>query len=41
MFLKLLVYNIQRDKLTISKLKERTEKVLWFTDILIDDEYPF
>ena len=36
-----IVYNIQRDKLTISKLKERTEKVLWFTDILIDDEYPF
>lgn len=36
-----IVYNIQRDKLTISKLKERTEKVLWFTDVLIDDEYPF
>jgi len=35
------VYNIQRDKLTILKLKERTEKILWNIDVLIDDEIPF
>jgi len=35
------VYNIQRDKLTILKLKERTEKISWEVDVLIDDEYPF
>ena len=35
------VYNIQRDKLTILKLKERTEKVNWNVEILIEDEIPF
>ena len=35
------VYNIQRDKLTFLKLKERTVLVSWKIEILIDDEYPF
>jgi hypothetical protein len=35
------VYNIQRDKITFLKLKQRTECVTWEVEILIDDEYPF
>ena len=35
------VYNIQRDKLTINKLKERTEKVLWNLEVNIENEMPF
>jgi len=35
------VYNIQRDKLTITKLKERTEKVLWSIEVYIASEMPF
>lgn len=35
------VYNIQRDKLTILKLKERTVDVFWKVEINIEDEYPF
>jgi len=31
------VYNIQRDKMTILKLKERTEVVNWSVEIIIDD----
>lgn len=36
-----IVYNVQRDKLTILKLKERTENVLWHVDVFIDDGMPF
>ena len=35
------VCNIQRDKITINKLKERTRKVLWNVLVHIDDEMPF
>lgn len=35
------VYNIQRDKLTITKLKERTEKVSWNVEVNIENEMPF
>lgn len=35
------VYNVQRDKLTTLKLKERTVNVLWHVDVFIDDGVPF
>lgn len=35
------VYNIQRDKLTILKLKERTISVDWSVEVFIKDETPF
>lgn len=35
------VYNVQRDKITFLKLKERTEIVSWEVEVLIDDECPF
>ena len=35
------VYNVQRDKLTILKLKERTLKVDWYVNVVVEDEIPF
>ena len=35
------VYNVQRDKLTILKLKERTVKVDWYVNVVVEDEIPF
>ena len=35
------VYNIQRDKLTILKLKERTVSVDWSIKVFVEDEIPF
>lgn len=35
------VYNIQRDKLTILKLKERTVNVNWTVEEIEDNEIPF
>jgi hypothetical protein len=35
------VYNIQRDKLTILKLKERTVSVDWSIEVFVKDEIPF
>ena len=35
------VYNVQRDKLTMLKLKERTQKVNWSVEIVIEDLIPF
>ncbi len=35
------VYNVQRDKLTILKLKKRTEQVKWSVNFLVEDEIPF
>lgn len=35
------VYNIQRDKITIKKLKEKTSKVDWKIDVFIKNEHPF
>lgn len=35
------VYNIQRDKLTILKLKERTVSVDWSVGVFVEDEVPF
>jgi hypothetical protein len=36
-----LICNIQRDKLTINKLKILTKKVNWTHDLLIDNDLPF
>lgn len=36
-----IVYNIQRTKLTINKLKLLTVKVNWSHDLIIDDDCPF
>jgi len=36
-----IVYNIQRTKLTINRLKELTEKIKWTHDFIIDDDCPF
>ena len=30
------VYNVQRDKLTILKLKERTVKVDWYVNVVVE-----
>ena len=35
------VYNVQRDKLTILKLKERTVKVDWYVNVVVEVEIPF
>lgn len=35
------VYNIQRDKLTILKLKQRTVKVSWDIEINVENKCPF
>ena len=35
------VYNVQRDKLTILKLKERTVKVDWSVNVVVQVEIPF
>ncbi len=35
------VYNIQRDKMTILKLKKRTQKVYWTIEVFHSDEIPF
>ena len=35
------IYNVQRDKLTLNKLKFLTKKVDWRVDLVIEDEYPF
>ena len=35
------VYNIQRNKLTINKLKQRTESVDWYVKILKLEDCPF
>lgn len=36
-----IVYNIQRDKMTILKLKERTQEVNWKINLIIEDYAPF
>jgi len=35
------VYNVQRSKLTINKLKFLTEKVDWNIQTIVEDECPF
>jgi hypothetical protein len=35
------VYNIQRDKLTILRLKEKTTRVDWNVDVFVEDAIPF
>ena len=35
------VYNVQRTKLTILKLKERTISVDWSVKVFVEDEIPF
>lgn len=35
------VYNVQRDKITILKLKEKTTPVNWTVEIVVADELPF
>lgn len=36
-----IVYNIQRDKMTILKLKERTQEVNWKINIIKENNTPF
>lgn len=36
-----IVYNVQRTKLTINRLKTLTVKVNWEVDIIKDDDCPF
>lgn len=36
-----IVYNIQRDKITILKLKERTQDVNWKINIITENNTPF
>lgn len=36
-----IVYNVQRDKLTILKLKERTKSVCWSVEVVVEDGCPF
>ena len=35
------VYNVQRDKRTYNKLKERTVSVDWKIEVFMEDEIPF
>jgi hypothetical protein len=35
------VYNVQRVKLTILKLKERTVSIDWSVEVFVEDEIPF
>jgi hypothetical protein len=35
------VYNVQRVKITILKLKERTVSVDWSVEVFVEDEIPF
>lgn len=35
------VYNVQRDKMTFLKLKDRTGFVCWSVEVYIEDECPF
>lgn len=38
---KITVYNIQRNKLTINKLKQRTVKIDWNIEVISDQICPF
>ena len=36
-----IVYNVQRTKLTINRLKFLTEKVDWSVEVFVEDDCPF
>jgi hypothetical protein len=35
------LYNVQRDKRTYNKLKEKTVCVTWSVDVFVEDDIPF
>lgn len=35
------VYNVQRDKITILRLKDMTQKINWSVEVVLEDIIPF